>query len=474
MFTNDDKKIINDIAYQLTRNEFNEIHQEIIFQSFSNRIKETNCEDLYEYLEFANNNESEIEFLISSLTIHFTSWFREPNVLNEVANIITNLAESGVQKNYKFLCIGCSSGEEVYTFAAILECIKNKFNNFDYQIEGWDIDAISLKKANQAKYLTKDLGKDFPFKYLHFLTEDYNFNNIYFSISKNILKHCTFRQMNIFNYNDTNKEEYDFISCRNLLIYFEQKKAHKVIELIHNIMNNNSHFISGVSETHLINKKIFQYISNGIYKKQNIVAKEKIFSLIENTSFKPEVICIGGSTGGTEVLVHILQNIPKPCPPIFIVQHFLSHFSKDFAEKMKDISGLELAEMLPNSPLKQNTLYISQGNYHIGAKKTNNIICLKIEASDPIQSQRPSIDFMFSSIARAEIKAIAILLTGMGKDGANGLVELKQHGSLTIVQDKESSCVFGMPKEAIQLNAAKYIYNPKQIRECLEQILKNY
>ncbi len=474
MFTNDDKKIINDIAYQLTRNEFNEIHQEIIFQSFSNRIKQTNCNDLYEYLEFANNSENEIENLISSLTIHFTSWFREPNVLNEIASIISNLAESGMRKNFKFLCIGCSSGEEVYSFAAILEYIKNKYHNFDYQIEGWDIDAISLKKANQAKYLTKDLGKEFPFKYLHFLTEDYNFNNVYFTISKNILNRCSFRQVNIFNYNDIKKEEFDFISCRNLLIYFEQKKAQNVTELIFNLMNTNSHFICGISETHLINKKIFQYISNGIYKKLKNNHKENNFNYLATETFKPELICIGASTGGTEILINILQNIPKPCPPIFIVQHFLAHFSKDFAEKIKNISGLELAEMLPNSPLKQNTLYISQGNYHIGVKKTNNINCLKIDTSDPIHSQRPSIDFMFSSIAKLEIKAIAVLLTGMGKDGANGLAELKQHGSITIVQDKESSCVFGMPKEAIQLNAAQFIYNPQQIREYLEKILKNY
>ena len=431
IFDNDDKLIIMELAYNLTKINFNLIHEDIILQSFSKRILETKCNNLIEYLSFANEDIKELDYLLSSLTIHFTSWFREPATLDEFLKVLKCLILDKKKNHVRFLSIGCSTGEEVYTFASILESMRINNNEFEYQIEGWDIDAISIQTAMQAEYKTTALVDEVPLKYNQILSPNFNLNDEYFRISKNILQRTKFKKINILD-SAIFPAEFDFISCRNLLIYFKKKQIESITNTINSLLNKNGILITGLSEMNVIPKQKFVSIGRGIFKKYEI--KQKIQMVEKNNliklpkEFRPDLICIGASTGGTDVLIKMLAKIKKPCPPIMIVQHIFSNFSSEFAKKISDIANLELGIIENNSALKQNTIYMSLGDYHIGIHKLNGLLCLKLDSSSPILNHRPSIDFLFKSIANLKIKAFAILLTGMGKDGALGLSELRQNG----------------------------------------------
>jgi two-component system chemotaxis response regulator CheB len=154
-----------------------------------------------------------------------------------------------------------------------------------------------------------------------------------------------------------------------------------------------------------------------------------------------------------------------------IVQHITSGFASDFATRLASSTGLRLSQMKNDEKLQHGTMYIALGDYHIGVKQFGSDLRLKISQDVPINSHRPSVDFLFGSASFARRKVFAALLTGMGKDGATGLLQLKDKGAYTSAQSEESCVVFGMPKEAIKLNAAGFVGDPNQIRERLNHLL---
>lgn len=187
---------------------------------------------------------------------------------------------------------------------------------------------------------------------------------------------------------------------------------------------------------------------------------------------RPGIIVIGASTGGTEVLIKMLQSMPKPCPPVAVVQHIALSFEKAFAERLAQSAGLTLARPDHGVTLLPNHLYMAWDDYHITVKQRADEYALAIVRTNAVHGVRPSVDILFQSAAKCQHSPIAaILLTGMGKDGAAGLSDLRNGGAMTFVQDEASSTVFGMPREAILRGAAGFIGNPQQIRQQLNIIL---
>ena len=174
------------------------------------------------------------------------------------------------------------------------------------------------------------------------------------------------------------------------------------------------------------------------------------------------LIVIGASTGGTEALRVVLRSLPANTPPILIVQHIPPIFSRTFAESLNESCAMRSKEAAHGDLVERGNIYVAPGGLHIklvGAGTT-----LRIETNDepPVNRFRPSVDFMFHSVRdvmqkRKDLRVIGVLLTGMGADGAEGLLALRKGGAETIAQDEATSVVFGMPKEAINRGAAKYI-----------------
>ncbi len=171
-----------------------------------------------------------------------------------------------------------------------------------------------------------------------------------------------------------------------------------------------------------------------------------------------KIIAVGASTGGTQAIKMFLEDLPITVPGIVIVQHMPETFTRSFADRLNEICKIEVKEAEDGDLVKPGLALIAKGNHHLILRKKGTRYYTEINDGPMVNRHRPAVDVLFRSAALYAAKnAIGILLTGMGDDGAKGLLEIRQAGGKTIAQDESSSVVFGMPKEAILLNAAERV-----------------
>jgi len=174
-------------------------------------------------------------------------------------------------------------------------------------------------------------------------------------------------------------------------------------------------------------------------------------AMIETTE---KVVAIGTSTGGTEALRVLLEALPADCPGIVIVQHMPELFTKSFADRLDQICAITVKEAEPNDTVIRGRALIAPGNHHMLLKRSGARYFVDIKEGPLVCRHRPSVDVLFRSTARyAGQNAVGVIMTGMGDDGANGMLEMKQAGAYTMAQDEATCVVFGMPNEAIKRNA---------------------
>lgn len=189
-------------------------------------------------------------------------------------------------------------------------------------------------------------------------------------------------------------------------------------------------------------------------------------------TFNPrDLILIGASTGGTEAIRQIFTKLPAALPGIAIVQHIPAAFSAPFAARLNELSKLEVREARQGDRLHPGTALVAPGGYHLVLRWTGAGYEVLLNEGPKIHHQRPAVDVMFESAVKcgAAPHTLAIVLTGMGADGASGLLRLKDAGAATIAQDEASCVVFGMPREAIRLGAAKQILALRKIPAAIDQ-----
>lgn len=182
------------------------------------------------------------------------------------------------------------------------------------------------------------------------------------------------------------------------------------------------------------------------------------------------VIAVGASTGGIKAIGDFLEALPANAPGIVIVQHMPENFTRSFAERLNGICKMSVKEAANGDVVKQGIALIAPGNQHLLLKKRGAQYYVEVKDGPLVNRHRPSVDVLFRSASLyAGKNSIGILLTGMGDDGAKGLLEMKKAGAKTIAQDEKSSVVFGMPKEAILINAADKIMPLKEIANYVMQ-----
>ncbi|ASM51440.1 two-component system, chemotaxis family, response regulator CheB [Pseudoalteromonas espejiana DSM 9414] len=187
-----------------------------------------------------------------------------------------------------------------------------------------------------------------------------------------------------------------------------------------------------------------------------------------------KVIAIGASTGGTEAIKEVLIKMPTNCPPIVITQHIPPVFSTSFAQRMDRTCAINVKEAEHGDKLIAGCAYIAPGGLHLSIKKRGASLYCELEDSEPVNRHKPAVDVLFNSLLECGPKnLIAALLTGMGSDGAKGLLSIKQAGGYTLAQDEFSSVVWGMPKAAVDLGAANEIVAlDKVTQRLLHQAIK--
>ena len=179
-----------------------------------------------------------------------------------------------------------------------------------------------------------------------------------------------------------------------------------------------------------------------------------------------QLIAIGASTGGVEALHHILPSFPLNCPPTVIVQHISAAFAPAMAERLDKQCAVKVQLIESGMPLLPGHVYLAPGNDRHAVVSSAGRLTATMKIGDPVSGHRPSIDMLFESVARSlGPAAVGILLTGMGQDGARGLLSMRQAGALTIAQDQATCTVYGMPRAAADMGAAEKILPLPRIAE---------
>ena len=173
---------------------------------------------------------------------------------------------------------------------------------------------------------------------------------------------------------------------------------------------------------------------------------------------REQIVAIGASTGGTEALLQIFEQMPEDCPGIVAVQHMPEGFTAAYAKRLNGICRIEVKEAAEGDKVVPGRAYIAPGNRHTLVRRIGPSYFLEVRDGPLVSRHRPSVNVLFRSVAQAAgSSAVGILMTGMGDDGADGLLEMRQANAFTIAQDEASCVVFGMPREAILRGAAEEI-----------------
>jgi two-component system, chemotaxis family, protein-glutamate methylesterase/glutaminase len=185
-----------------------------------------------------------------------------------------------------------------------------------------------------------------------------------------------------------------------------------------------------------------------------------------------KLIVIGASTGGTEAIKEVLNKLPADAPGVLVTQHMPEHFTKSFAARLNSLCKISVKEAEHNERILPGFAYIAPGNSHLLIRRSGARYMIALNQGPLVNRHRPSVDVLFRSAANvAGANALGIILTGMGKDGVQGMLEMRQAGSHTIAQDEASCVVFGMPKEAIAAGGVREVLGLQNIaRHAMEYL----
>jgi len=188
------------------------------------------------------------------------------------------------------------------------------------------------------------------------------------------------------------------------------------------------------------------------------------------------LIVIGASTGGTQAIETVLSRLPADVPPIAVVQHMPTGFTRTFAKRLDTVCAMHVVEASGGEVLERGTAYIAPGDHHLVVEQDGLRLRTRLSQGPLVHYQRPAVDVLFSSVARLHgLPVVGVLLTGMGADGADGMVAIRRAGAITIAEAEESCVVFGMPKEAIARGGAVHVASllqmPALIFESFERLL---
>lgn len=197
--------------------------------------------------------------------------------------------------------------------------------------------------------------------------------------------------------------------------------------------------------------------------KKSAVSYNKSYSLAISTD---KVVAIGASTGGTEAIKEVITRFPSNMPGVVIVQHMPAGFTKMFAERLNELCHMEVKEAQDGDRVMTGRILIAPGDFHMSLVRYGGLYKVTLDKSPTMNGHRPSVGVLFNSVAKfAGANALGIILTGMGNDGAQGMLEMRKAGAKTLAQDERSSVVWGMPKEAWKNGGAQILLPLNEIAD---------
>jgi len=219
--------------------------------------------------------------------------------------------------------------------------------------------------------------------------------------------------------------------------------------------------IRAAAKADIEKKKTYKY--KKISERKKSVTKSRVIKK-KGRETSDKIIAIGASTGGTEAIKQILLDLPADSPGILIVQHMPPQFTTSFAARLDSMCAMEVKEAEDGDRIMLGRVLIAPGNYHMLLRRSGGAYFVDIKNGPLVHHQRPSVDILFKTVAKhAGKNAIGIILTGMGSDGADGMLKMKEANAVTVAQNRASCVVFGMPHEAIKKRAVNYTLDINEI-----------
>ncbi len=453
--------------------------REVLASNVERRIRYVGAPSLRSYLSFALRDETEEELLISALTIHTTSWFRELPHFQKLEETVRQKITDHKIRSIRVLCAGCSTGEEAYSIALTLEKIRRAFPGFEYRVEGVDIDPLSIATASRGVY-GEIAFPLIPKKYRAYCVVGRGTRQGLFAPNKEVRRRCSFSVRDLRNISTGEGRLFDCIFCRNVLIYFKSEDVTSIVNKLLSVLHGDGTLFLGHSEAIDAGAHAIRFLGESTYSKRHSfqptrcadIPGSALGSRTAAPQERPDVIVVGASTGGTEAVMRLLEAMPAHSPPIVVVQHIAPYFARAFAQRIAQNASLRLGACVEGDLLAPGHVYFADDDRHIGIGRRTGRLAIIRSDGPPINRHRPSVDFLFKSAALlSNVKVVAVLLTGMGSDGAVGMKELHDRGASTFCQDEHSCVVFGMPREAIALGAADVIASPAEIRQYLRWMI---
>lgn len=241
----------------------------------------------------------------------------------------------------------------------------------------------------------------------------------------------------------------------------------EILLKIKGVISANMTEISKLTRRHRIGRKIL--VEDNYHGGNQRYQYHNKFSIGNGTE---QVIAIGASTGGTVAVKNILHKLPVNMPSIVVVLHMPAGFTTQYAESLNNYCALKVKEAVDGDLLLNGYVYLAPGGKHLLVEKGSSGYFLKIDDSAPVNRHKPSVDVTFLSVAKnVASNSLGVILTGMGNDGAQGLKAMHDQGAITIAQDKKTSIVYGMPKQAVALEAVDMILPLNHISEFLVHVI---
>ena len=467
----------------LTGVKFNSDYRTGIESRVKRRLKSLGFTVNDEYLGYFHKNKaSELDFITGLLTTHTTSFFREmdhflflnekvlPSLLvRKPVSLLIEHERSISTDECVFWSAACSTGQEPYSIAmccyAFLEEARTKGLEGSLKavkILGTDVDSNSVSLAREGIYTLEEMhGIDDGKREAFFQKGRQELEGLY-KVKDSIWKKCSFRPFNLLSKN-LPLQDVDVIFLRNVMIYFSADDISHVIKHLTGVLRPGGYLFVGHTESGLVKHSdlvsrapgVFQKVDNSRADAESAMGALKRLSTGAEKGFN-RLLAFGSSTGGTQALRKALEHLrDSSFPPVLITQHFPEEYTQTFAKMLASSLGVKVVVATDRQRIVGDVVYLCPGNHHMVIDKAQR---LRIEKAQPNDVVSPEIDRLFLSIAEnaAQLEVLAVILTGMGKDGSVGLKAIREKvkKSVTIAESEETAVVYGMPKNAFETGAA--------------------
>lgn len=414
-----------------------------------------------------------LRFLAEAITTHHTYFMREADHFTFYRDMVLPWIEQvATDGDIRTWCAASSTGQEAYTLAMLLEDYFGlKGVRYEKTLLATDLSQEVLDFAERGVYLAEEARK-LPQGWLNGYFN--RLDALHLQVKDNICRQVLFRQFNLITPSFPFKRPFHVIFCRNVMIYFDTAMRNRLVKLFYDYLEPGGYLFVGLSET--VDRMVapFEYVMPSVYRRplndttRRVMPTISVLAAQHKSASRPakaladdgkgqqsvNIIALGASTGGTEALATLIAGLTPPLPPIVIVQHIPSGFSRLFAERLNNESRFTVHEVTDGTRLLPNHIYVAPGNKQMRVRRMGEGYIISCRGTELVSGHCPSVDVLFHSVATAAgTRALGAILTGMGSDGADGLLAMRRTGAITLGQDESTSVVYGMPRVAYERGA---------------------